>query len=246
MKKLISFIPNLLTLCNLLCGGLAICALLLGGNCLFYVSLFLLLAALFDVLDGLIARLIGAESAIGADLDSLSDVVSFGIAPTLLVSYSLKDWFLSGVATDFFFLIPLFIPALCGAYRLARFNNSKEHSSFFTGMPIPANALFWVGYAFVMKELSSNETISPRLLYGLTLLMAFILGFLMVSRFHFLSFKGLSSKTRLARIVLLAWILLGVLLVILLLFMGIKALAVFILGYAILSICLNPLIAKKQ
>ena len=100
-----------------------------------YASVAICAAAVFDFLDGAVARAIGAYSAIGAELDSLSDLVSFGVAPALMVYCQLPaPYNLAAVA------IPV-----CGALRLAQFNVDTRQTSSFIGLPIPANALFWIG-----------------------------------------------------------------------------------------------------
>lgn len=244
MKRLVASIPNLLTLCNLLCGGLAIYSLSFPEASLVYPTAFLLLAALFDVLDGFVARLLKAESPIGADLDSLSDVVSFGVAPMLLTIHTLQASFFESTLS-IFAAIPLFFPALAGAYRLARYNNSHDTSTFFTGMPIPSNAIFWIGYAFVLEKLTLSNAVSATTIYWITLFFAIVMGVLMISRFHFLSLKGLSLKGHFARTMLFSWIALVLLLAVLLVFFKMQAFAPFILAYTLLSILLNPLIRRE-
>ncbi len=110
----------------------------LSGLHCFYI--FVALAAVFDFCDGFSARLLKAYSPIGKELDSLSDLVSFGMAPGMMMLNLMSEpgqlWCLSAL------VIPL-----CGALRLARFNVDTNQTTTFTGMPIPANAIFWVGFA---------------------------------------------------------------------------------------------------
>ena len=133
-------IPNLITLCNLTCGVLATgCAV--NGQ-LANAALFILLGILFDFFDGLSARLIGVSSPMGKELDSLADVVTSGVAPgfilyNILGGCTIAPW-LGYVA--------LLIPAF-GAYRLAKFNLDTRQSHSFLGLPVPSNALIWVGLA---------------------------------------------------------------------------------------------------
>ena len=127
-------IPNFITLLNLLSGCMAIVQVS-NGN-LGYASWFLILALVFDLLDGATARLLGAQSAIGKQLDSLADVVSFGVAPGFIM-YAL----ILGVAEDNYmayagFLIPVF-----AAIRLARFNIDPGQEKEFRGLAAPAAAL---------------------------------------------------------------------------------------------------------
>ncbi len=97
-------------------------------------------AALFDFCDGAFARALHAYSDLGKDLDSLSDLVSFGVAPAALMLNTM----LACGSPIWAGLFCLFIPA-CGAVRLAKFNNDTEQATVFRGLPIPANALFWIG-----------------------------------------------------------------------------------------------------
>ncbi len=133
MKKYFSWLPNAITCMNLVSGCVA---LVLAFNGLYgYASIAICAAAVFDFLDGAVARAIGAYSEIGAELDSLSDLVSFGVAPGLIVYCQLPaPYNLAAIA------IPV-----CGALRLAKFNVDTRQTSSFIGLPIPANALFWIG-----------------------------------------------------------------------------------------------------
>ena len=101
--------------------------------------LFIALSAVADFLDGLVARLLHAVSAIGKELDSLADLVSFGLAPALIL-YSMMNRE-DDLLAVFALLLPVF-----GALRLARFNVDTNQATTFTGLPIPANAIFWIGF----------------------------------------------------------------------------------------------------
>ena len=107
-----------------------------------YEWAFLLIAmsALADFLDGLVARAIHAVSAIGKELDSLADLVSFGLAPALIL-YNVMVANGAGGWAEVALMLPVF-----GALRLARFNVDTNQATTFTGLPIPANAIFWVGF----------------------------------------------------------------------------------------------------
>ncbi|GHT67428.1 CDP-diacylglycerol--serine O-phosphatidyltransferase [Bacteroidia bacterium] len=136
-------IPNIITCLNLFAGCLS-CIMTLEYNNYFGAFLFVVLAAIFDFSDGFSARLLKAFSPIGGQLDSLADVISFGLAPGFVV-FS----FLNTVSTGTFFettflpytafLIPIF-----SALRLAKFNIDTRQKDSFLGLPVPANALFWV------------------------------------------------------------------------------------------------------
>ncbi len=141
-------IPNAITSCNLLCGSLACIAALHGtgqwwwGMPGYQVAYVLIaLAAVADFFDGFVARLIHATSPLGAQLDSLADLVSFGLAPALVL-YALMGELWPGSALGY---AALWIPIM-GAVRLAKFNIDTRQTTSFLGMPIPANAIFWIGF----------------------------------------------------------------------------------------------------
>lgn len=136
-------VPNTLTCLNLFSGCVA-CVVAFHGSFL-GALFFVLLSALFDFLDGLMARLLHAPSPIGKDLDSLADEVSFGVAPSVIV-YSLfkemtYDGPLESLAAGFPYLA--FLIAVFSALRLAKFNNDARQTVSFVGLPVPAHALFW-------------------------------------------------------------------------------------------------------
>jgi CDP-diacylglycerol--serine O-phosphatidyltransferase len=128
-------VPSFFTLMNLLCGFLALTQVLEGA---FVMSCWLIvLAGFFDLLDGMLARLTNADSPFGVQLDSLSDVVSFGVAPSFLVyAYALDAFGPLG-------MIVSALPALCGSVRLARYNVNTESDTKegFEGLPIPGQAI---------------------------------------------------------------------------------------------------------
>ena len=133
LKDILAQVPNTITCLNLISGCVAI-ALAFAGN---YTgaSAAIFAAAVFDFMDGAVARLMKAYSAVGKELDSLSDLVSFGVAPAAMLFNVLPEQ-LSWIA--------IAVP-VCGALRLARFNVDSRQTTSFIGMPIPANALMWVG-----------------------------------------------------------------------------------------------------
>ena len=153
MKIIRNNIPNAITSLNLLCGCIAcisafkgqelVCGSLNGYECAY---LLIALAALADFLDGLVARLLHAVSAIGKELDSLADLVSFGLAPAMVL-YNL----MVGHGFDGWALVAMLLPVF-GALRLARFNIDTNQATTFTGLPIPANAIFWVGFTAWFAE----------------------------------------------------------------------------------------------
>ncbi|MBQ6068338.1 MAG: CDP-alcohol phosphatidyltransferase family protein [Bacteroidales bacterium] len=140
-------IPNLITLGNLLCGVLAVGYAVAGETQM--ASLLICLGILLDFFDGLAARLLGVPSLIGKELDSLADVVTSGLAPAYIL-YTLIDNAFNcfGNATILHYLsLSAFLMPLFAAYRLAKFNLDTRQSHSFLGLPVPSNALIWVGIA---------------------------------------------------------------------------------------------------
>lgn len=146
-KILIQSIPNLITSLNLLSGLVAIFfgfhplteyGALAGWQC---AAIAILAASVFDFLDGASARVLGAYSTLGKELDSLADLVSFGVAPAMLLMNTL----LEVTAGHWISYLALLIPVM-GAFRLAKFNIDTTQTTTFSGLPIPANALFWIGF----------------------------------------------------------------------------------------------------
>jgi CDP-diacylglycerol--serine O-phosphatidyltransferase len=237
---IIQSVPNVITSLNLLTGCLAIVAVF-DIRLITLAPYLIFLAAFFDLLDGLAARLLGAYSAIGKELDSLSDVISFGVAPSMLIFQLMHMHFnhedpLFGLshpgAIEFLLLLCCFLPAVFGALRLARFNIDDSQKYIFNGLPIPANAIFFSTYALLIFNTQSvslrNLLLNPYLIFTLALL----LSYLMVSRFSMLSFKfkNLSLKDNAERYILV------VLAICLLVFAGWLGLALVIPVYVLLSI----------
>ena len=148
MKAIRNNIPNAITSLNLLFGCLACiaafhCSDTMCGTDLKgyqWAFIFIALAAVADFFDGLVARLIHAVSNIGAELDSLADLVSFGLAPALVLYNIMLQQ-----GAGHWALVSLLLPVF-GAIRLARFNVDTNQTTTFTGLPIPANAIFWIGF----------------------------------------------------------------------------------------------------
>lgn len=147
-NKISNLIPNLITLCNLLSGCIAtymafhIDDTFAGLSGLQWTWIWICAAAAFDFCDGASARALHAYSPIGAELDSLSDLVSFGVAPAMMMLNTMTHY----EATTWLCFITFLIP-LCGAWRLAKFNCDTTQTTSFRGLPIPANAIFWIGAA---------------------------------------------------------------------------------------------------
>jgi len=158
--KIKKHIPNAITCLNLLFGCFSIVYALKGN--LVFASYFIAIAAIFDFLDGMAARVLKAYSAIGKELDSLADMVSFGVAPGIIVfqllqsSNNLPTLILYG-KTNIIPFIAFLIPIL-SAIRLAKFNLDTRQTESFIGLPVPANALFFASFPLIIihfKEMCS-------------------------------------------------------------------------------------------
>lgn len=218
-------IPNLFTLLNLLFGCLAIVATLQNGIAIQYdpegtqlvnipekiwlASLFIGIAGLVDFLDGFVARLFNASSELGKQLDSLADVVSFGVAPSMILYQFLRLSFASqedGLHVSQFWLAPVFMLACAAAYRLGRFNLDASQQYGFKGVPVPAAGLLVASLPLIYwnepAEWIHGILLNKWFIYGLVLL----LSWLMVSRLPLmaLKFKDKSLAGNLPKIILLA------------------------------------------
>lgn len=139
--------PNIITLANLLAGCLSIVSAFEGN--LLLAGYLILLAAIFDYFDGFTARLLKAYSPLGKELDSLADLVSFGVAPSVLLFHLLRDSLnipaTEGLTAGHTLLVIPFTVAIFSALRLAKFNIDTRQTVSFIGLPTPANAIFIVG-----------------------------------------------------------------------------------------------------
>lgn len=147
MNVIVRNIPNSITCLNILAGVLSIICSIRGSEPLWGLKayewgyIFIGIAAVADFLDGFAARMLHAYSAMGKELDSLCDLVSFGVAPAISLYVCLEQ----NASAEWLKWIALLIP-VAGALRLAKFNIDTRQSENFIGLPIPANAIFWIGY----------------------------------------------------------------------------------------------------
>lgn len=195
-------IPNFITSLNLASGFIAI-IFTASGN-LVTASWLILAAMIFDFLDGLLARLLNAYSAVGKELDSLADVVSFGVAPGLIIYQLLID---SGSMsapvnlntidlTGILFMIIPAIMAVCAAIRLAVFNLDSTQATSFKGLPTPANALAVISVIIGGYYSPSTQFDSFTSSTVLLIIFSVILSVLMVSRIPLLSLKVTNLKLK--------------------------------------------------
>ncbi len=213
MKKQI---PNLITLLNLFFGCMAIMSAFQAGAMasieetgdmiveipepIFYASLYIGLAGLMDFFDGFAARLLKVSSDMGKQLDSLADVVSFGVAPAFIVLQFLRLALANDVnalAQPSVWLLPAFIIPMAGAYRLARFNIDTEQTTYFKGVPIPMIGILTAAFPLIYWQ--SQSTVFSKLILNPIFWYVYILlvSFLMVMRSPMLALKGLGNKKNL-------------------------------------------------
>src|SRR6266576_1308967 len=201
----IYLLPNLMTAGNLFCGFTATLKILEGAllqasnpdaaGDLFHTAIWFVLGAfVFDFLDGRLARLGGHESPFGREFDSLADIVSFGLAPALMVYRVVLQEFPRAC------WIIAFIYLACGAMRLARFNSAAKndmsnHRNTFTGFPIPAAAGLIASITLFLLWLAEGEHHLGNWRFVLPPLLLF-LSFMMFSRFQYPSFKAVNWKTK--------------------------------------------------
>lgn len=181
-------IPNIITLCNLLCGCMSITYAFQGH--LRIAACFILLAAVFDFLDGVAARIFNAQSPMGGELDSLSDVVSFGVAPSVIAYLMLASQAMWG----HYWACLAFVMAAASSYRLARFNVGASED-FFRGMPTPANAMFWA--ALALHGNAEGDVLKG----GYLLALVAVMSFLLVSNYRMFSFKMKDRSWRAQKVV---------------------------------------------
>ena len=209
-------IPNIITLLNLLFGCLAIVSCFQFGTIasisdtgdmlieipekLYMASLFIGIAAVVDFFDGYVARLMNVPSEMGKQLDSLADVVSFGVAPACIVHQFLRLALandINALSTSSWLFVPAFVIPMAGAYRLARFNLDQTQSTYFKGVPIPMIGILTAVFPLIYWQPSfgmiSKVLLSPIFWYCYII----IVSYLMVMTRPMLALKSLSGKKKL-------------------------------------------------
>ena len=206
--SLTKLLPNIFTTIGL-CSGLTGIRYALDGNWQ-YAVLCILVAACFDLIDGLSARLLKAFTPFGAELDSLADTISFGVSPAIITFLWIREPMISSESRYLleWYWIPFLFYAACNAFRLARFNvmhlkksDATNRKSYFTGVPAPAAAglvMMPLGFAFILERFGLDIPISS---YPLIIISwVFVVSVLMVSNLSTFSFRNVrfnvaSNKT---------------------------------------------------
>lgn len=226
-------IPNCITCINVLCGCLAIAvaskadAPLWGLRAYEWAFLFVGIGAVADFFDGFAARALGAYSDLGKELDSLCDLVTFGVAPGMILFHVLQamgaDCWLSWSAM----LIPV-----AGAVRLARFNVDTRQATTFIGLPIPANAIFWIGYVALAAQDGAGLLCSPYVLIPVLAVECWLMNSPL--RIFSLKFKSMTLKENWPRL------LLAIAAVVLCFTLGVGGLMWLIVFYVLLAAAVTP------
>jgi CDP-diacylglycerol--serine O-phosphatidyltransferase len=217
-------IPNIFTLLNLFFGCIAIVCVLQNGITIVYTNegqiytdipektwlapLFIGLAALVDFLDGFLARLLKQTSPLGKELDSLADIVSFGVAPGMILYQFLRLSFMNqenGADVSMIWLLPAFILPCAAAYRLAVFNLDSTQTKSFKGVPVPAVGLMVASFPIIYWTRNSNLPATILLNKWYLYLIILFLSAMMISRIPILSMKvsGKQDPQTFPRIILL-------------------------------------------
>jgi len=228
--NLVRHIPNMLTSANLLCGCLGLISVF--GNYPVEPAYFIWAACVFDFFDGFAARLLKVSSPIGKELDSLADMISFGVLPAM----AMYTWIDSTSGVSWLSYIALMI-AVFSSFRLAKFNVDTRQADTFIGVPTPANALFLTSLVFLPESMRTIIFTAP-VLTGITV----VFSLLLVAPFELfaLKFKDFSWKNNKIRFSFLA------VSVILLMFLKAGALPAIILSYILISLLSRTLADKKN
>ncbi len=255
MKQL----PNLFTLLNLVFGCIAIVFILQTNQTIVYInnegftevnlpekivwgSICIFIAAMVDFLDGFVARLFKSTSTMGKQLDSLADVVSFGVVPGLILYQLLRISFAreeTGLDISMAMLLPALLIPCAAAWRLAKFNLDDKQQFYFKGLPAPAAGLFIASFPLIIFYQTLGLQfllINKWLLYAVI----FLLSYLMVSNLPLMSLKlkDFSIKNNFSKIILLV---IGIVAAI---FLKWLAVPLVLLCYIVLSLILRPSISK--
>lgn len=187
---MLKHLPNAMTCCNLLCGCVGIVAAF--NNDLLLSSYLIVIAGIFDFFDGFVARLVKASSAIGKELDSLADMVTFGVLPSIIIYHLILESVPDLPSIWKCYLA--FVIAVFSALRLAKFNIDERQTSGFIGLPTPANAFLIASIPVILRQ---HEDWAPYILNANYLIaFSFLMSFLLVMEVPLfaLKFKGFGWK----------------------------------------------------
>ena len=223
-------IPNSLTCCNLMCGCMATGAAFYGNYR--WAIVVIIVGAVFDFFDGMVARLLGVSSPIGKELDSLADVVTFGVAPSAILFYLFHEVQYPAFLEPAAKILPYtaFLMAAFSALRLAKFNLDTRQTTSFIGLPTPANALFWGSLVVGQHAFLVSAKFNAAFLF----LFMFLSCLLLVAEVPLFSlkFKDLSWEHNRVQYIFLAGCLAS-------LPLGASALAAIVVWYVALSLIVN-------
>lgn len=242
-------IPNLFTLLNLVFGCIAIIYIFKNDGFLFtdkpgsfslglmIGGVYIFLAAVVDFLDGFVARLFNATSEMGAQLDSLADAVTFGVAPGMIM-YRLLELALTKAGMDvnnMWYLLPALLIPCCAVWRLAKFNLDKEQTYYFKGVPSPAAGLTIASFPFIINSdvlMVNGIILNPYFLYAVI----GVVSLLMISNLPLISlkFKNFSVKSNLDKFILLLIAIVSVI------FFKWAAVPVIFVAYVLVSLIFKP------
>jgi CDP-diacylglycerol--serine O-phosphatidyltransferase len=228
-----AFIPNFITLLNLLSGGIAVIFAVKGD--LSIAALFVFFGIFFDFFDGFLARKLNVSSEMGLQLDSLADLVTSGLAPALVLVNLIELSILPSQDANCFLPYLGLLVLLCSAYRLAKFNISTEQSQFFIGLPTPANALLIMSLPLILDYQNSDSynalILNPFFLVVVTLLSSFLLN--APVKLIALKFKTWNFSENASKYILIIFSLVG------LIFFKFAGIPLIIIFYIMLSL-INP------
>lgn len=210
VKKILSFVPNTITSFNVFSGSLSI-VFAFEGN-LAVSGALIILASVFDFFDGMSARLLNAYSPMGKELDSLADVISFGLAPSVIAFNIIKPQITNNqpiTELSLHLMLMLFIPfimAIFSTLRLAKFNIDNRQSDSFIGLPTPANAIIWASLPLIKYTQNQQNFIQFVEQPYTIIILSIILSFLLVCEMPMFSlkFKNLSFAQNKIRFIFIA------------------------------------------
>jgi CDP-diacylglycerol--serine O-phosphatidyltransferase len=246
LKKYLAFVPNTITSFNVLSGCLSVVFAFEGS--LIAAGIMILVAAVFDFFDGMSARLLGAYSDMGKELDSLADVISFGLAPAAIAHIIVRHALLGNLPLsdaafmDWVLMFSPFVITVFSALRLAKFNIDTRQTESFIGLATPANAMVWASIPLILTSYPESILVQYLGHPHVIVFLAVVMSLLLVSEIPMFSlkFKNLKIKDNKTRFIFLAGNL------ILIIALPMAALALIIIWYLVLSVISNAVCQKHK